>query len=62
MVSKRESTLNALTNSNNGLSAGLGYSAKKEVWERTQKISRLQQHFKLVFKSVLNRVFTFIAL
>jgi len=39
----------------------LGCSAKKEVWEYTQKPSHFQQHFKLIFKGVLE-VFTFITL
>jgi len=39
-----------------------GAVLKTEVYERTQKASHFQQHFKLILKSVFNEVFTFITL
>jgi len=39
-----------------------GLVIEKEVWKHNQKTSHFQQHIKLIFKSVFNEVFTFIAL
>jgi len=38
-----------------------GVVLKKEVWQRNKTTSHVQQHFKLIYKSVFNEVFTFIS-